>query len=211
MGIKLSDWLERSATRIDLTSRVTHLTKESIIDGLQKSTAEIIFKMLDEEIIVGSNPGSSFIVGSHSAVCFQDAPLYSLAQNILFERNYRKKYGYDNIRYRASGLSFKKQLAFKQGARPVFYDKTEVAKMLLPEDDWWRIVRLDLDNTNDFVDWTHEREWRIKGNFNFRRKDVLVILSTKKEYAKFLDICLDERKPYFREVEGIVIMQSLLI
>ena len=49
--------------------------------------------------------------------------------------------------------------------RPVIYDKTISAKKYLPENEWWRIVNLDLSDEDRFIDWTHEREWRVPNDF----------------------------------------------
>ena len=92
-------------------------------------------------------------------MCFFDAPLIGLAQNIWFEQQTTGE-ECPRVRYRGIGLVFDKQYAFQLGARPVLYEKTEVAKKILPKEEHWRIVNLDLTNEQFFIDWTHEREWR---------------------------------------------------
>lgn len=202
-GIARKDWFKRNARRIDLTSKLTHLTRKQ--NGT--SRAKMIFKILDEEKITGT---SKFIVGSDRVVYFQDAPLYSLAQNIWFEKDYRKEYGIDKVRYNASGLAFMKQLVYQQGGRPAFYEKTDVAKSILPSNEWWRIVCLNMENSKNIVDWTHEREWRVKGDFEFQRKDAIVLLSDQKVYKEFINLCVQKGKAYYKEIASIVVMNRLL-
>ncbi len=70
---------------------------------------------------------------------------------------------------------FDKTYIYKKGGRPVIYDKTEEAKKYLTEDKWWRIVNLDLSDSNNIIDWTHEREWRVLNELTFELK-MLVLL-----------------------------------
>jgi hypothetical protein len=70
---------------------------------------------------------------------------------------------------------FHKPLIFSKGGRAVIYETKEFAKML-PPDEKWRIVTFDLSNKDHYVDWTHEREWRVKGDLKFDYKDVYIIL-----------------------------------
>ena len=48
--------------------------------------------------------------------------------------------------------------------RPVIYDDPNIAKQYLKSNEYWRIVNLNLSNDNNFIDWSHEREWRLDGS-----------------------------------------------
>jgi len=142
-----------------VSSLITHLTRGT---GTE-SAIQVLLRILSEETI----KGSTAVVGDRPAVCFQDAPLVGLAQNIRFERE--RQEGGDRLRYERVGVTFGKVYAFGLGARPVLYENTESAKAFLPADQRWRIVRLDLSDEKNIIDWTHEREWRAPGDFHFSR------------------------------------------
>jgi hypothetical protein len=211
MGYTINSWKERMAGRSDITSRLTHLTKQNQESKL--STLDILFKILDEGTIVGSEPGKEpgFIVGSTPAVCFQEAPLYSMGQNVYYEQEIvkeKKANGVKNpkIRYIACGLSFEKPYCYKKGARPVLYEKTDDAKKILPANEYWRIVNFDLENENNIIDWTHEREWRVPGNFEFEIEEVTIIVPNHNLYREFIK---RDNKEYAKRVKGIINLASV--
>jgi hypothetical protein len=153
-------WADRYHDRGDVTSTLTHLTRETRVGGNDLSAVDVLVKILNEQCIKGSArddgrgpdkpfvlrvPRSTFIVGPRSAVCFLDAPLVALAQTLSFEARRVEKHG-DRVRYCGVGLSFDKRYAFQRGARPVLYEQTEVARRFLPPEEHWRIVDLDLQN-----------------------------------------------------------------
>jgi hypothetical protein len=82
-------------------------------------------------------------------------------------------------------------------------EKTEVAKAMLPAIEHWRIVDLDLA-ADDVVDWTHEREWRIPGDFVFERNQASVIVASTDDYRQFLDLA---GATLVREVMGITVLR----
>jgi len=184
MGYNYKKWKERLATRTDMTIMVTHLTKPS----KELNAFEVLLKILEERTLIGSSPGEpGFIVGNNRTVCFQEAPMYSLAQNVYLEQQLRKNNPEAKIRYYGMGVSFSKNYLYNAGARPVIYEKTERAKELLSPEEYWRIVNYDLSDSNNIIDWTHEREWRIKGDFTFDLEEVVVILPNSDSYKKFLE------------------------
>ena len=131
MGYDLEEWLKRFENRSDITTTLTHLTREQVSeDGNVLSSVGVLLKILKERKINGST-GKGYIHGKCPAVCFQDAPAYGVGQNILHEETYRKELG-GKIRYSANGLIFLKRYVYKKGGRPVFYDKLETAKRILP-------------------------------------------------------------------------------
>lgn len=195
-------WLDRIYKRTDITSKLTHLTKGS---G-ELDCIDILIKILKEKKLKGSTTKSGFIVGDRNAVCFQEVPLYSIAENLHYESNNRN----EKVRYNAAGLIFKKQFIYNLGGRPVIYDKTSEAKGYLPEDQWWKIVNLDLSNCNKLIDWTHEREWRVPGDVEFELKDVIIIVPWIEEYLKIIEEFKNDGIDLAVEVAGIINLANVI-
>lgn len=202
MPYTIDDWKERVRYRSDLSSYLFHLTKEND----ENSAIDVLIKILSEKKLIGSDVEKGFIVGNNPAVCFQDVPLYSLCQNTFHEKKYREKLG-GKIRYRPIGLGFKKNYIFNKGGRPVIYERTIKAKEFLPEDQWWRIVNIDLGNAKSIIDWSHEKEWRVKGDMNFNLSETYVILVNKKAYKKFVN---KVEPTIIKEIAGIIVLDPIL-
>jgi len=204
MGYTKDIWKRRLAERTDLTTQLTHLTKAEDDQNL----TGVLMSILSERRIRGSD--STFIYGDKRAVCFQDAPLSGICQNVYFEQRYRKENPEAKRRYCACGLMFGKAYVFSRGGRPVIYDRAEDAKEYLQEDEWWRIVPLDFSNTEKIVDWTHEREWRVPKAFNFEIEKATVILPNTKIYREFTEQCAEELPDVLSQLRGIVVMSNIL-
>lgn len=177
MTITENDWIDRIADRMDLCAQVTHFTRAATINGDDFSAIEILIKILRERRIIGSNTSSGFIVGNRSAVCFQESPVISMAQ--IFRKT--------GQRYTGTGLMFKKPYVFRKKGRPVFYDQTQNAKLYLTESNWWRIVNFSLHNSTSFIDWTHEREWRVPDDFGFDIAQATVVVPGTDRVEEFLE------------------------
>ncbi|MBO1017965.1 DUF2971 domain-containing protein [Achromobacter sp. SD115] len=209
MGYDKKTWKRRIAERTDLSTQVVHLTREQTA-GATKGTAEVLFDIVDQQRIVASPVHQAFIVGNISAVCFQDAPLGAICQNVFYEQKYKEQNEKAKVRYRAMGIAFAKDYAYGKGARPVVYDQTRVAKEYLSSDQWWRIVNFDLSDENNIIDWTHEREWRVPGDFTFDRSEVTLLFVNAGSYKAFQSLCKKKDKSYLEEVRGVVVMETLL-
>ena len=180
MGIKKKDWMHLISTRSDMSSYVTHLTRATEKD----SALDILKKIIKDRKLIGST-NKGYIQGNNRAVCFQDAPIPGIVQNVYqnqvqVEENKANKYRYHGI-----GLMIRKQYAFKKGARPVIYETKEEGRKRDPE-ELWRVVTFDLNNDNDFIDWTYEREWRIKGDFEFDLEEVVLLVPNKGAYQELV-------------------------
>ena len=207
------EWGKRISHRTDISMGLVHLTKG---DG-ELSPLAVLMKILEEKTIVGSTNKivdghpRGFICGNDPVVCFQDVPLYSLSENILWEQQLHSQVPELPIRYAPFGLRFDKRYIFRKGGRPVIYEKTTAAKSFLPEDEYWRIVKLDLENDDNIIDWTHEREWRIKGDFHFELSEVEILLSDQSSLKKFYKYCKEnDMENLLNEIKGIVILKSLV-
>ena len=172
MSYTKDDWKKRIYERIDLSGSLVHLTKDSDDENYM----DILLKILVEKELIGSSTESGYICGDRKAVCFFDAPLYSICQTTYYEQKLWKEGGeIGKRRYLGFGLAFTKDYMFSKGARPVIYEKKAVAKRFLPRDEWWRIVGFDLSDENNYIDWTHEREWRIPENFKFELSEATLL------------------------------------
>ena len=201
MSYGIDEWEERIAQRSDFTTSLVHLTRGR---GDQKPV-DVLFQILEERRLKGSTTASGFIVGDRPAVCLQEAPLYSLAQSVYTEQKYRALNSGTKVRYQGFGLQFDKTFVFSHGGRPVFYEKTSLAKQFLPPKEWWRIVGFDLSNDSSVVDWTHEREWRVPEELPFKLGDTVVLLPSPVAYRNFVKKCLKNDRPEFlSETAGIV-------
>lgn len=199
-------WKRRYAERSDLSTGIVHLTR----DTESKKLVQVLFEIVSTGKIVGSTTQSGFIIGATPAVCFQDAPLHGICQNVFYEQKYQESNAGAKVRYRAAGLLLPKRYAYEKGARPVIYDKTSSAKQYVQSDQWWRIVNFDLSNENSIVDWTHEREWRAPGDFEFDIKEATLLFVNSRTYRDFVQLCLAEKRDYISLAKGVVVMESIL-
>src|SRR5689334_15305312 len=95
MGYTKTQWMSRIAHRNDVTATLIHLTRNQA----NMSVMNVLLKILTEKHLIGSTTKTGFIVGNRNAVCFQEAPLYSLTQNIYTEEQARKVQTTEKIRY----------------------------------------------------------------------------------------------------------------
>ncbi|MEB3882008.1 hypothetical protein [Lyngbya sp. CCY1209] len=189
MPYTIEDWKKRVVSRSDMTSQVVHLTRPTVINGQSSPAIDVLMKILAEKKLIGSSTQSGFICGERKAVCFQETPLYSLAQNIYLEQEYRQQNPSGKVRYHGVGLTFSKPYVYRKGGRPVIYDRSEEAKKYLPSSEWWRIVSFDLSNDQTIIDWTHEREWRVPDDFIFDWEETSIILPSVIAYQEFIKKC----------------------
>lgn len=218
MAFTYSEWKKRISTRSDITGMVTHLTKPAQKDLSNLSESEInklaidnMVNILKEKTIKGSTTSKGFIIGDKPAVCFQDAPLYGIIQNVEYEKGMREERDSSKLRYCGIGLTFSKPYIYSKGGRPVIYEDTEDAKSFLPKDEYWRIVRFNINFMNDslnHVDWTHEREWRVPGTLEFDLKLCHVVLYDKESLDYFNEVC---SKEIVDAIYGVTVLKSLLM
>lgn len=207
MGYSFETWRKRHIERSDLTTEVTHLTRALTEAG---SAIEVLYDILKSGIIKGSTTDSGFIIGNNPAACFQDAPLSAIGQNCWFEQTWRKENKFTKKRYDPTGLIFKKEFIYTNDGRPVIYDSTKQAKEYLGPENWWRIVNFDLSNSENIVDWTHEREWRVPGKLDFNSSDVVLLFANNSDQTDFINLCEKRGKQFYREVRGMSTMESIV-
>lgn len=201
MGYTKEDWKSRIAQRNDITTFLVHLTR----GNSKEEVMDVLIKILEDKCLFGSSTDSGFIIGDRRAVCLQEAPIYSLAQNIYTEQTYRKNNDTVKERYVGWGLQFRKGFVYEHGGRPVIYDKTSDAKSYLPSKEWWRIVNFDLSNEEAIIDWTHEREWRVPEKLDFPLSEVAVLLPSEFAHRAFVKKCIELNKSdLLSSIRGIV-------
>ncbi|MCP9850206.1 hypothetical protein [Cyanobium sp. Morenito 9A2] len=175
-----------------------------------QNALNVLLKILNDRVIQGSDSTSGFICGSRKAVCFQDAPLTGVCQNVFYEQKYREANKGSKTRYLAVGLAFPKTYVYAKGGRPVVYDKTNIAKQYLPKDQHWRIVNFDLDDLKNIIDWTHEREWRVPEEFQFELDQATVLLTNESAYHHFVKLDTASGAALMPKLNGLVVMSRLL-
>lgn len=130
--------------RDDLSNKLVHLTRgESDQEAAGKFSSILEGKRLQG--------GTGDIKGRYRCVCFSEAPIQKLA-SILSARS---EHG---MRYKPFGIMVSKQWLFEKGGRPVIYQPDKEYE-LLPNELRYRHVRFE---PNRGVDFTWEREWRIR-------------------------------------------------
>jgi hypothetical protein len=133
-------------SRTDISPYLVHFTSG---DSYDEAFARLRKIIADRKLIGGSR----FIKGNYRCVCFSEAPLASLKGGLV-NLNYYS-------RYLPFGIMVSKQWLFPQGGRPVIYQSADEYQPL-PESHRWRHVLYDPTASTEAVDFTWEREWRIR-------------------------------------------------
>ncbi|MGG0027310.1 DUF2971 domain-containing protein [Bacillus safensis subsp. osmophilus] len=194
-----------------MTTYLTHLTRGSSgkREGISEDRLDILIKILNDKKLIAS--GKGFINSGEPVVCLQDVPLYGVSQNIKHEMvinqsKYRRK------RYEPIGIAISKKYVFSKGGLPVIYEKPTIQEGKekfpnIPQELLWRVVSYDLSDIKAYIDWTHEREWRVKGDLEFSLSDVYVILSDNMMYKDFTKKVEPE---LIKELRGIIVLEGLM-
>lgn len=155
--------------RPNLSNSLIHLTRER--NGL---TAEEVFdKIVNEKKLIGSTEN---IKGRSNCLCFSETPISAIGQVV--------KQGLAKFRYKGFGFLFSKKYLYDREARPAIY-QPDSDFSLLPEDLQYRHVRFELDK----LDWTWEREWRMKTDYLDLEPDkVTLIVPERKTVERYKQI-----------------------
>lgn len=120
---------------------------------LSDSPLSVLEKILAEGFVLGS---SKNIRGGHECICFTESPISEIVS--LFSLVNIAESKDQTIRYEPYGIAVTKNWLYSQGGRPVIY-QPEIEYHLLPEELQYKHVRFEPEKG---VDFTWEREWRIK-------------------------------------------------
>lgn len=194
------EWLKSYRHRSDVSTYLTHLTRGE--NG--KTSSQVLKKILEDRKIIANNK-RSFVVGNSNVVSFMDNSLSGVTQQTYF--NFIKSKEGTELEYKPIGLTFDKKYAFAKGARPVFYEKEEVAKEILNQKEWWRIVDFDLSNQEAMIDRTMEREWRFNNDFEFDLEEVAIVIPSLSNYDVLKQSFGEE---ILSKVKGVVILEPFL-
>jgi len=201
MSYNKKTWRKRYRNRSDISTYVTHLTKgNNVLDAW-----DVLIKILKEKTLKAAAE-TSYVIGDNKVVCFQDMPIYGVCQNAYHEENNRTELG-NKLRYNPIGVLFEKTYIFKKGGRPVIYEQKNKAKSIFPPEEWWRVVNFDLYNENAIIDWTHEREWRVKDDFHFDLKEAIIVVPSHSNF-KFEEDRIG--KEIFQSIKGFIHLDPVL-
>lgn len=146
--------------RFDISDHIVHFTS----DGSTELAFERLRTIVSDGRLIG---GSSMIRGGYCCVCFSEAPLASLGHGLVNPSAYS--------RYSPFGIMFEKSWLFAYGGRPAIYE-SDAEFDALPESHRWRHVRYEPDE----VDFTWEREWRIRcSELCFAPNDACLVVPNK--------------------------------
>jgi len=156
--------------RPDLTDDLIHIIRGyGLSDAYQK-----LLDIIRTRTILGSN---RCIRGGYTCVCFSEAPID------CFKVHFREP-GINQNHFQPFGITVPKRWLFDLGGRPVIYSPDSEYDGL-PESYRWRHVRFEPTSTPK-VDFTWEREWRIKSNeLRISENNAKIFLPTV-EYARHL-------------------------
>ena len=190
-----------SPRRPDFTGGLIHMTKpRKPVEqwGKPAPNAEetvpafdVLKKVLTDGKIVG---GTTYVKGGKPVVCFSEIPLSSLQYYV--DRDGQKS------RLTSYAIAISKASGFEAGARPVIYLPDKESDWI-PKDQIWRLVQFQ-DGT---VDFTHEREWRMLGDFDLTKSErgIYVVVWTPEEAEEIAAL----KTPLGNRVIGVLVMEHL--
>ena len=148
----MHDRLQRALSRSDLSQFLIHLTKDHFTYG---NSFDVLRSILSMRKVEASKVEYLVRYDQVGAACFYDVPPQNWQHLVSTNPNGRKGYG----------IIVDKTDFWLKGGRPVIY--TDYKDL-----DYWPILeryRLSYLNLsrepNPPSDWTHEREWRFRGDF----------------------------------------------
>jgi hypothetical protein len=152
--------MDHISGRLPGAAMLTHFTRRSATGDALDNLASIL---RDGAI----RPSLRMIPGGRAAVCLFDAPIAELGR-VLTPSNRR--------RYEPFGVALDKRYAFRLGARPAIYLPLAEAERIIAHEELWRVAAVDFDRDPP-VDWTFEREWRIRDKLPLTAAAVAIVES----------------------------------
>jgi len=132
----------------------------------------VLSKILHEGKLIGT---SKWTYGKN-CVCFTEAPIQEF--NSIFSLVEIAASRQEKPRYEPYGIAVSKKWLFDKGGRPVIYDHPDTLASV-PEDQKYRFVPYDPVRG---IDFTWEREWRIKvDHLVLDPRETLVVVPTSEE------------------------------
>lgn len=150
--------------RQDISLALIHLA-----GNRENSSAKAALASILREGLIRGSGNAGYIKGNKPAVCFTEMPLSALHHFVQTSRPTKHPYEY-------FGIALSKQSGWERGARPVVY-LPDTEALWIPPEQKWRHVRFEPGD----VDFSHEREWRVEGDFNLNGVGFYVIVPDKQE------------------------------
>jgi hypothetical protein len=144
----------KALTRDDLSQMLIHLSCGGSVNRMWVEPKAAMMNILREGRIRASERDEIRKYDPAGAACLYDVPWQNWQK--VVETNPNKRRGY--------GLIVSKNAFWYLGGRPAIYD-SDPGGLAWPEAQRYRLIWTDL-NRQPPVDWTHEREWRIRGDLN---------------------------------------------
>jgi len=144
---------QKAQSRSDLSQVLVHFTKEMTPNV---KPFDILRNILNMGRVLASKAEYITRYYSDGTACFYDVPHQNWSQ--LINTNPSRRRGY--------GIIVMKVDFWHKGGRPAIYTEN-FDPFFWPESERYRISPLDLCKQPYPYDWTHEREWRIRGDFYF--------------------------------------------
>jgi hypothetical protein len=171
--------------RDDISDWLVHFVSSST-DG---EAFDVLRTILDEGRLRGSG---KLIKGGYPCVCFTEAPLDKIGPTVA-------EAAVSGLRYKPFGIVVRKDWLYGCGGRPVIYGPPSDFEDL-PDSLRWRYMRFEPTSTPR-VDFTWEREWRVRTDTLAISPDVADIIVSNEEYANRLARAHDAEQSF--EVEQI--------
>lgn len=198
------DRLKRiKVVRRDMSNLLFHFTrapeppiKTKGIYGVEttlKYAHSVLLQILHEGKLNGT---STYIESDENCVCFTESPIVEFSSIFLLNKITPKE---ERPRYEPYGVAVTKEWLFEQGGCPVIYDHPKSYDKL-PNDLKYRFVPY---NPKEGIDYTYEREWRIKtDNLQLSPRSTLVIVPTADEAFDMVYQFIDPYPPSEHDMGG---------
>lgn len=145
----------KALNRSDVSSWLLHLTRPRWEkDGRVVSSFDVLTEIVNSRVLRASLRSEITSREQLGATCFYDVPPSAWTQ--LVETNPSGRTGH--------GVLVHKTALWAMGGRPAIYTEQSTPE-LWPAAERYRIIHTDLAR-NPPIDWTHEREWRLRGNLD---------------------------------------------
>lgn len=143
-------------SRSDLSQWLVHFSRPWVYENNVPLNAEqVLHSIIREGFIRPSKNDYITRYCSEGAACFYDSPPSVWPEIIKTNPNYRQEFG----------IIVGRNALWYLGGRPVIYTDI-VEKSYWPDQERYRLVFTNLTREPYPSDWTHEREWRIRGGLN---------------------------------------------
>ena len=150
------------------------------VQGHRCNTAETASHVLTKILMAGLRGSSGWTYGINT-VCFTEAPISEF--NAVFSLNSIASEAHLRPRYEPYGVAVSKAWLFSKGGRPVIYDHPQ-EQASYPPDLLFRFCPYDPASG---VDYTWEREWRIRAEtLELDPKQTIVIVPSAEEAFEFV-------------------------